>query len=441
MGVDPIGKLLFKISFPIMVSMLIQSLYNIVDSHFVSLINEEAFTAVSMAFPIQNLMTGLAIGTGVGMNSLISRSLGERNFSKVNLAAESGVLLSIFHALIFVVIGLVFPRMYFATQTDNTIIINYGVEYLTACTVLSIGIFMQITMERLLQSTGLSMYSMITQILGAILNIILDPILIFGLYGAPKMGVTGAAIATVIGQCSAAALGLFFNLKYNKEIKIQKFKLDFKTVKQIYAVGIPSFALMATGSLAVYLLNKILLGFSTTAVAALGVYYKIQNFVFMPVFGLNNGMIPIIAYNYGARNVDRTKQTIFLSFKIATAVMVVGLLIFQIFPNQLLMIFNASDHLLEIGSTALRIVSISFIMAGIVVICQAVFQALGNGVLSLISTIIRQILVLVPGVYILSFFGNLDLVWIAYPIAEVASLVYCLYYLKKFALRKIETNR
>jgi len=439
MGVEPVGKLLLKISFPIMISMLIQSLYNIVDSGFVARIDENAFTAVSMAFPVQNMMMGLALGTGVGMNSLISKSLGEKHYLKGNTAAKNGVILSIFHSLLFIVFGLVFPRIYFESQTDNIAIINYGVEYLTVCTVFSLGIFMQITTERLLQSTGRSMYTMVTQILGAVINIILDPILIFGLLGAPKLGVRGAAVATVIGQCSAATLGLYFNHKYNSEIEMNKSKLDFKTIKQIYAVGIPSFALIATGSVAVYLLNKILGKISTTAVAAVGVYYKIQNFVFMPVFGLNNGMIPILAYNYGAGNVDRTKETIKLSFKIASVVMVVGVLIFQIFPKQLLMIFNASDQLMEIGTVALRIVSLSFIFAGIVIVSQSVFQALGNGVLSLVSTIIRQIIVLVPGVYLLSLSGNLNLVWIAYPISEIAAFVYCLYYLKKFAIRKIES--
>ncbi|WP_234945645.1 MATE family efflux transporter [Anaerosphaera aminiphila] len=439
MGVEPIGKLLLKISFPIMISMLIQSLYNIVDSGFVARIDENAFTAVSMAFPVQNMMMGLALGTGVGMNSLISKSLGEKHYLKANTAAKNGILLSIFHSLLFVLFGLIFPRIYFESQTDNIAIINYGVEYLTVCTVFSLGIFMQITTERLLQSTGRSMYTMVTQILGAVINIILDPILIFGLLGAPKLGVRGAAIATVIGQCSAATLGLYFNHKYNSEIEMNKSKLDFKTIKQIYAVGIPSFALIATGSVAVYLLNKILGKISTTAVAAVGVYYKIQNFVFMPVFGLNNGMVPILAYNYGAGNVDRTKETIKLSFKIASVVMVVGVLIFQIFPRQLLMIFNASDQLMEIGTVALRIVSLSFIFAGIVIVSQSVFQALGNGVLSLVSTIIRQIIVLVPGVYLLSLSGNLNLVWIAYPISEIAAFVYCIYYLKKFAIRKIES--
>jgi len=382
MGVMPIPKLLISMSLPMIASMLVQALYNIVDSMFVAQLNEHALTAVSLAFPVQNLMIAVAAGTGVGINALLSRSLGEKQYDTANRIARNGILLGVLSSLVFAIAGIFGSRIFFAMQTTDTQIIEYGTQYMSVITIASIGIFMQITFERLMQSTGKTIFNMITQGLGAIINIILDPILIFGWFGLPKMGVTGAAVATVIGQIVAAILGIFFNWKYNKEIHVsfKGFKPCGKTIGNIYKIGVPSIIMQSIGSLTTFGMNNILLMFSSTAATVFGVYFKLQSFIFMPVFGLTNGMIPIVAYNYGARNKKRIYQTMKLSAVIAVGIMLIGVAIFQTVPATLLGLFEASDNMLAIGVPALRTISLSFIFAGFCIISSSVFQALGNGV-------------------------------------------------------------
>lgn len=432
MGVMPIKKLLISMSLPIMISMLVQALYNVVDSIFVAKVSEDALTAVSLAFPIQNLITSIAVGTGVGINAILSRTLGEKNFKKANNIAKTGILLGLASYIIFLVFGLFFTKAYFKSQTMDQLIIDYGVSYLSIICIGSVGTFIQIIAERLLQSTGKTFYTMITQGTGAIINIILDPILIFGLFGAPKMGTAGAAIATIIGQIVAAILAIIFNFKANNEIdiKLKDFNIDFKIIKGIYAVGIPSIMMMAITSITTYGINSILSKFSSTAIAVFGVYFKLQSFVFMPVFGLNNGMVPIIAYNYGAKQKNRLVETIKLSIIYASGIMVIGLGLVQFFPDKILELFNASDEMLNIGIPALRIISLSYIFAGISIVSSSVYQAFGNGLLSLITSVSRQLLVLLPAAYGLSLLGNVNLIWWSYPIAEVVSLVLSLIFLK-----------
>ncbi|MFR5890282.1 MAG: MATE family efflux transporter, partial [Lachnospiraceae bacterium] len=343
MGVMPIPKLLLTMSLPMIISMIVQALYNVVDSIFVSQINENALTAVSLAFPIQNLMIAVASGTGVGVNALLSRSLGEKNYEQADKAANNSILLALIGFAAFCLFGLFGSRIFFEAQTKDPQILEYGVQYMTVICGLSIGIFLQITMERLLQATGLTFYTMITQGLGAILNIIFDPILIFGYFGFPKMGVTGAALATVFGQIVATLLAIFFNVARNHEIHIHptRMRFDAPTIKGIYAVGVPSILMMSIGSVMTFGMNKILLVFSSTAAAVFGVYFKLQSFFFMPVFGLNNGMVPIIAFNYGARKKDRITHTIRLSCIFAFIMMMLGLIVFQLIPGKLLLLFNA----------------------------------------------------------------------------------------------------
>ena len=366
MGTMPVNRLLISMSLPMIISMLVQAMYNIIDSVFVAQINESALAAVSMAFPIQNLMIAVSAGTCVGVNALLSRSLGEQKPEEARLAAVNGIFLAAMGALAFLLFGLFASRIYFASQTDDPVIIEYGVQYLQICTIFSFGIFGEMVLERILQSTGRTIYNMFSQGLGAIVNIIMDPIMIFGLLGFPAMGIRGAAAATVLGQILAMFLSLFFNLKKNTDVSIDMrgFKPHGRTIKVIYAVGVPSIIMQSISSVMTYGMNLILIGFSATAVTVLGIYFKLQSFIFMPVFGLNNGMIPIIAYNYGARSRKRIMDTAKLSIAIAVGIMLVGLIIFQAFPAQLLGIFNASDHLLEIGVPALRLISLSFLCAG-----------------------------------------------------------------------------
>lgn len=433
MGTMPIPKLLFTMSLPLILSMLVQALYNIVDSIFVAQINENALTAVSLAFPIQNLMISVASGTGVGVNALLSKSLGEKEMDKVHKAANNGVLLAVVSYLVFAVIGLVGSRAFFATQTADPEILEYGVEYMTVVCVGSFGLFMQITMERLLQSTGMTLYNMISQGTGAIVNIILDPIFIFGIGFVPKMGVAGAAIATVIGQFCGMCIGIYCNLKKNKEIhfSFKRMRFDGETVKDIYIVGVPSILMMSIGSVMTYGMNKILLGFSSTAAAVFGVYFKLQSFFFMPVFGLNNSLVPIIAYNYGARNKARIMHTVKLGCGAAVTMLVLGAIVFQTIPGTLLRMFNASEDMIGIGVTALRIISLSFLLAGFCIVIGSVFQALGNGIYSLITSVCRQLLVLLPVAYIFAHAFGLHAVWWSFPVAELMSLAVSLYLLKR----------
>ena len=423
MGYMPIGKLLFSMALPMILSMLVQALYNVVDSIFVAQVNENALTAVSLAFPIQNLMIAFASGTGVGINALLSRSLGEKNYDRADKAANTGILLNVITAVAFCLFGIFASRLYFSIQTSDAELIEYGHQYLSIVCTCSFGVFLQVTFERLLQSTGKTIYTMFTQGLGAIINIILDPIMIFGLFGFPKMGVAGAALATVTGQIIAMFIGLYFNVKKNNELHIggKRLRLDGSTVKAIYQVGIPSIIMMSIGSIMTFGMNKILLMFSSTAAAVFGVYFKLQSFFFMPVFGLNNGMVPIIAFNYGAKNKKRIMKTVKTSMITATCMMIVGLITFQLIPDVLLQMFNASDEMLEIGCAALRTISWSYIFAGFAIVCGSVFQALGNGVYSLIVSACRQILVILPVSYFLATTFGLTIVWWAFPIAEVVS--------------------
>ena len=441
MGVMPVTRLLVTMSLPMMLSMLVQALYNIVDSMFVAQLSEDALTAVSLAFPVQSLMIAVASGTGVGINALLSRNLGERNFEGANNAARNGVFLAIVSCIVFALLGLVGSRLFFSLQTDNPVILEYGVQYMSIITLFSVGIFLQITFERLLQSTGRTFYNMITQGTGAIINIILDPIMIFGLFGFPRLEVAGAAIATVVGQIVAVIMSFCFNHFKNKEISLSPrgFRPHGRTILFIYKVGIPSIIMQSIGSVMTFGMNKILLMFSSTAAAVFGVYFKLQSFIFMPVFGLNNGMIPIIAYNYGARNKHRIIETARKSVLIAVCIMILGFAIFQIFPAFFLStLFRASENMLAIGVPALKIISISFLFAGYCIIVGSIFQALGNGVYSLIISATRQLIVILPVAYIFSTVFGLSMVWWAIPIAEIVSVILSTLLLKRIYRKVIK---
>lgn len=425
MGTMPVNKLLISMSLPMIISMLVQAMYNIVDSVFVAQISENALTAVSLAFPLQNLMIAFAGGTAVGVNALLSRSLGEKNQDHVNQTAVNSVFIFLVTAVIFMIAGLTLSNLFFNVQTTNTEIVNAGTQYSMIVIGCSIGLFCQFLFERLLQATGRTLFTMVTQGLGAIINIILDPIFIFGLCGFPKMGVAGAALATITGQIIACLLALFFNLKFNHDIhfKFKRFRPNAHIVKQIYSVGIPSIIMQSIGSVMTFGMNTILITFSTTATAVFGVYFKLQSFVFMPVFGLNNGMIPIIAYNLGAKQKKRMFDTIKLAMIYATGMMIIGVIFFETIPQTLLGFFNASEAMIKIGTPALRIIAIHFIFAGFSIVCSATFQAVGKGTYSLLTSLIRQLLVLLPCAYVLSLTGNLDLIWLCFPIAEIFSAV------------------
>lgn len=425
MGTMLVNKLLISMSLPMIISMLVQAMYNIVDSVFVAQISENALTAVSLAFPLQNLMIAFAGGTAVGVNALLSRSLGEKNQDHVNQTAVNSVFIFLVTAVIFMIAGLTLSNLFFNVQTTNTEIVNAGTQYSMIVVGCSIGLFCQFLFERLLQATGRTLFTMVTQGLGAIINIILDPIFIFGLCGFPKMGVAGAALATITGQIIACLLALFFNLKFNHDIhfKFKRFQPNAHIVKQIYSVGIPSIIMQSIGSVMTFGMNTILITFSTTATAVFGVYFKLQSFVFMPVFGLNNGMIPIIAYNLGAKQKKRMFDTIKLAMIYATGMMIIGVIFFETIPQTLLGFFNASEAMIKIGTPALRIIAIHFIFAGFSIVCSATFQAVGKGTYSLLTSLIRQLLVLLPCAYVLSLTGNLDLIWLCFPIAEIFSAV------------------
>lgn len=425
MGVMPVNKLLISMSLPMIISMLVQAMYNIVDSIFVAQISENALTAVSLAFPLQNLMIAFASGTAVGVNALLSRSLGEKKQDQVNKTATNSIFIYIITALIFMIAGLLMSNLFFSIQTSNQEIVNHGTVYAMIVVGCSFGLFGQFLFERLLQATGRTMFTMVTQSIGAIINIILDPIFIFGMFGMPRMEVAGAALATVTGQIIAFILAVIFNLKYNHDITflIKGFKPDLHIIKQIYSVGIPSIIMLSIGSVMTFGMNTILIAFSTTATAVFGVYFKLQSFVFMPIFGLNNGMIPIIAYNLGAKKKKRMFKTIKLAMIYATIIMIIGMIIFELMPQTLLAFFNASPDMINIGTTALRIIAIHFVFAGYSVVCGAVFQAVGKGTYSLLTSLVRQLFVLLPTAYVLSLFGNIDLIWLSFPIAEIVSVI------------------
>ena len=435
MGTMPVGKLLFNMSLPMMISMLVQALYNIVDSIFVAKLSENALTAVSLAFPLQTLLIAVATGTGVGMNALLSKSLGEHDFKKANKIADNGIFLYVLSYIVFLILGFTVVKPFYASQigSADVEIMELGIDYLSTVMILSFGLFGQIFFERLLTSTGRTIFSMTSQLCGAITNIILDPILIFGLLGAPKMGVTGAALATVIGQCVAGIIACVCNHKFNHEVSlnIKGFRPDWTLIGHIYAIGIPSIIMQSIGSVMTYCMNRILIEFSSTATAVFGVYFKLQSFFFMPVFGLNNGITPIIAYNYGAKQRKRMIKTIKLSLIVAFCLTFIGFLSFEAIPQVLLGMFNASEDMLIIGVPALRIIGIHYLIAWFCIVIGTVFQALGKAVFSMIVSIMRQLVVLIPAAYILAKLGGLHAVWWSFPIAEVISLLVTLFFFIK----------
>lgn len=425
MGIMPVNKLLISMSLPMMISMLVQALYNIVDSYFVAKISENALSAVSLAFPIQTLMIAILGGSSVGLGTVLSHSLGEKKFKKVTDVANHGIFITIIIYLIFVLMGFFLVKPFFASQTSDTEILTYGMDYLQLICIGSVGLCGQFLFERLLQSTGKTFYTMITQATGAIINIILDPIFIFGLWGFPKLGVMGAAVATIIGQICAFLFAFYLNHKKNTEVKInlKGFSPSPYLIGQIYKIGFPSIIMQSIGSIMVYGMNQILMSFTSTATAVFGVYFKLQSFIFMPIFGLNNGMLPIMAYNYGARKKSRLISAIKLGMIYAISLMAVGFIAFQVLPRQLLNIFDASEQMLSIGIPALRIISFHFLLAGFNIIALSTCQALGKAVYSMITSICRQLVVLLPAAYILSRFGDVNYVWWSFPIAEVVALI------------------
>ncbi len=440
MGTLPIGRLLVNMALPMVISMLVQALYNVVDSVYVSRVSENALTAVSMAFPIQNLMIGFSTGVGVGMSSLLSKSLGSHEFDRANKAAGNGLVLSAICCGLFMLFGLTCSGLFFDIQTDIPEIREGGTAYLQICTICSFGIFGEILFERMLQATGRTMLTMVTQGVGAILNIVLDPLFIFGGLGIPAMGVAGAAVATVVGQVAAFVLALVFHVLKNHEVSLSRetVMLQWRTVKIILAVGVPSILMVAIGSVMTFTMNRILGGFTPTAVAVFGSYFKLQSFVFMPVFGLNNAMIPIVAYNYGARKPERIRKTVILSCAVAMTFMLAGFLAFQFIPETLLAMFEPTQHFLDIGCRALQTISYSYLVAGICVVLTAVFQALGNGIYATIVSLARQLVVLVPVAYLLSLTDRLELVWLAFPIAEAFSLAVTLGLFVRIYRRKLK---
>lgn len=433
MGTLPVNRLLIEMSVPMMISMLVQACYNIVDSIFVAKIDEYALTAVSLVFPVQSLAIAVAAGTGVGVNALLSKRLGEKRFEEADQTANTAIVIAGLEYLIFLVIGAFFSETFFVVQTDIPEIIAYGKSYMSICMMFSMGMFGQFCFERLLQATGKTVYSMITQMTGAVINLILDPVLIFGLIGFPKLGIAGAAIATVTGQIIAMFVALYLNLHVNKELHFswKKLRLKKEVLKPVFIVGVPSILMQSIGSVMVFLMNKILMGFTSTATAVFGVYFKLQSFIFMPVFGLNNGLIPIVAYNYGAGHKDRIKKTMKLGMIYAVTIMLIGLIVAELIPGTLLKMFNASDKLLEIGIPAIRIICSHFVIAGFSIVASGVFQGLGKSVYSLIVSVTRQLVVLIPVAFLLSLTGILDLVWLSFPIAELVSLMITLICLRR----------
>ncbi len=439
MGTMPVNRLLITMSLPMMISMLVQALYNVVDSIFVSRINENALTAVSLAFPIQTLMIAVAGGTCVGINAVLSKALGEKDRERADNTAASGIVLMAASYVLFLLIGLFATRAFYLSQTDDTQIVEFGVQYLSIVCSCSFGLFTQFVFERLLQSTGRTFYIMITQGTGALINIILDPIFIFGLFGMPQMGVAGAAVATVIGQTVAGVIALVVNFKKNEDIHIRfkGFRLGREIVGQIYKIGVPSMIMQAIGSVMTYGMNLILISFTPTATAVFGVYFKLQSFIFMPVFGLNNGLVPILAYNYGAGRRDRFVNALKCGIVYAVGIMAVGVAVFQTIPAVLLGFFEASDEMLRIGVPALRIICLSFLPAGFGIVCGTAFQALGNAVYSMLVSIARQLVVLLPAAFLLSLSGEVTYVWWAFPIAEVMSLTMTVIFLVRINGRVI----
>jgi len=439
MGVMPIGKLLLNMALPIVIAMLVQAFYNVVDSIYVSQISESAVTALSLAFPVQNLQIGFAVGIGVGVNSLLSKSLGQKNQEAVSYAAGNGITLMLIATALFLLFGVFGTRPYFEMQSDVEETVEGGIIYTSICSIFSLGIFVEVLGERLLQATGRTFHTMISQGLGAVVNIILDPIFIHGWFGVPAMGIAGAAVATVIGQWAGALLVIIFNLKHNKDIQFgfKYLKPRAASVGPILTVGVPSIVMNGIGSVMNFGMNQILQGFGETSTGVFGIYFKLQSFFFMPLFGINNATISIIAYNYGARKPERIKATLKLACTVALLLMTTGLLVFQLAPDLLLSMFNPSENFLTIGRTALRTISWSFPVAAVCIALGASFQALGNGIYSTVVSLGRQLVVLLPVAYLMSLTGDVHNVWLSYPIAEVVSGALTLYFFVRIWRRKI----
>lgn len=423
MGVMPVGKLLVNMALPMIISMLVQAFYNIVDSVYVSQVSESAVTALSLAFPVQNMQIGFAVGVGVGVNALLSQSLGRKDQESVNWAAGQGVFLALVATGLFMLFGFFGVRPYYTMQSTVAETVEGGIAYTSICCIFTVGVFIQVLCERLLQSTGRAMQTMILQGTGAIINIILDPVFIHGWWGMPRMGVAGAAVATVIGQCTGAVLGIYLNLRHNPEVQLHvKFmKPNWKVIAPILEVGIPSVVMNGIGSVMNFGMNQILQGFNEVATGVFGIYYKLQSLFFMPLFGINNATISILAYNYGARKPKRIVHTLKLATAVAVCIMLVGLAVFQLFPQALLGIFNPTEEFLAIGVKALRILCLPFPVAAICISLGASFQALGKGSYSTVVSLCRQLIVLLPAAYLLSLTGSVDNVWWSFPIAEVMS--------------------
>ena len=423
MGVMPVGKLLVNMALPMIISMLVQAFYNIVDSVYVSQVSESAVTALSLAFPVQNMQIGFAVGVGVGVNALLSQSLGRKDQESVNWAAGQGVFLALVATALFMLFGFFGVRPYYTMQSTVAETVEGGIAYTSICCIFTVGIFIQVLCERLLQATGRAMQTMILQGTGAIINIILDPVFIHGWWGMPKMGVAGAAVATVIGQCTGAVLGIYLNLRHNPEVHLHvKFmKPNWKVIAPILEVGIPSVVMNGIGSVMNFGMNQILQGFNEVATGVFGIYYKLQSLFFMPLFGINNATISILAFNYGARKPKRIVHTLKLATAVAVCIMLVGLAVFQLFPQALLGIFNPTEEFLAIGVKALRILCLPFPVAAICIALGASFQALGKGSYSTIVSLCRQLIVLLPAAYLLSLTGDVNNVWWSFPIAEVMS--------------------
>ena len=439
MGVMPIGKLLLNMALPIVIAMLVQAFYNVVDSIYVSQISESAVTALSLAFPVQNLQIGFAVGIGVGVNSLLSKSLGQKNQEAANFAAGNGIFLMLIAAALFLAFGIFGSRPYFEMQSDVAETVEGGIVYTSICCVFSLGIFVEVLGERLLQATGRTFHTMLSQGIGAVVNIILDPIFIHGWFGIPAMGIAGAAVATVIGQWAGAVLVIIFNLKYNKDVQfgLKYLKPKAAAIGPILTVGVPSIVMNGIGSVMNFGMNQILQGFGETSTGVFGIYFKLQSFFFMPLFGINNATISIIAYNYGAQKPERIKGTLKLACTVALILMTAGLLVFQLVPDLLLGMFNPSENFLIIGRNALRTISWSFPMAAVCIALGASFQALGNGMYSTVTSLGRQLIVLLPVAYLMSLTGDVHNVWLSYPIAEVASGALTLFFFMRIWRRKI----
>ena len=445
MGVMPVGKLLFNMALPMIASMLVQALYNVVDSIYISRYSESAVTALGLAFPVQNVQIGFAIGIGVGVNSMLSKSLGEGNQERANRVAGNGIFLGLVGTVLLMLFGFFGAKPYYQMQRASADILQSGIEYTSICTIFTLGIFFEVLFERMLQATGRTVHTMITQTLGAIVNIVLDPVFIFGVepLGIPAMGAAGAAIATVIGQWAAAGLALFFNLKFNSDIRLSlKYILPrMDIIKPVLSIGIPSIIMNSVSSVMNFSMNQILMGFAgigETATGVFSIYYKLQSFFFMPLFGLNNATISIVAFNYGARNPQRITKTLKLAVGAALIFMIAGFLTFVFAPEMLLGIFELSDTFVELGITALRIISIHFPLAAVCIVLSASFQALGNGMYSTITSLFRQLVALLPAAYLLSLTGNINAVWWSFPIAEVISLTASLFFFIRIYRQKIK---